>query len=319
MTLHRRLITASLLCVMALSSINAQASSFWERLFGLDTYTQTQHPIVLLHGMFGFDDVLGVDYFYKVAEELSRSGAEVYTLQVSALNSTEVRGEQAARQIEDIIAASGATQVNIIGHSHGGPTARYVASVYPQMVASVSSVAGVNWGTPVADLYIESVQDTDAGPFVKAIGEAFATMISWASGGSGLPQDLDASIHDLSTDGSLAFNALYPEGMPTEYCGQGQEVGSNGVRYYSWSGTGIYTNALDPFDYLVLATSSAFDEPNDGLVAACSSHLGRVLRTDYNQNHFDEVNQSLGLTAWFGTDPLTVYRQQANRLKNAGL
>ncbi|MCH8544398.1 MAG: triacylglycerol lipase [Alcanivorax sp.] len=319
MRIYRKIIAAALVCLMAGASVNAQASSFWERLFGKDTYTQTQHPIVLIHGMFGFDDVLGVDYFYKVAEELSRSGAEVYTLQVSALNSTEIRGEQAARQIEDIIAASGAERVNIIGHSHGGPTARYVASVYPQMVASVSSVAGVNWGTPVADLYIESVQDSDAGPFVKAIGEAFATMISWASGGSELPQDLDASVHDLSTDGSIAFNALYPEGMPSEYCGQGQEVGSNGVHYYSWSGTGIYTNVFDPFDYLVLATSSAFDEPNDGLVAACSAHLGRVLRTDYNQNHFDEVNQALGLTAWSGTDPLTVYRQQANRLKNAGL
>lgn len=318
MKMTSRLVAALTAMLLTTTSLSAHAS-FWDRLFGRDTYTQTQYPIVLVHGMFGFDNILGVDYFYKVAEELASSGAEVYTLQVSALNSTEIRGEQAARQIEDILAASGAERVNIIGHSHGGPTARYVASVYPQMVASVSSVAGVNWGTPVADNYIEYIQGSGVDPFVKGIGEAFATMISWAAGDSDLPQDLDASVHDLSTEGSLAFNAQYPEGMPTEYCGEGQEVGANGVRYYSWSGTGIYTNPFDPFDYLVLATSTAFDEPNDGLVAACSAHLGRVLRTDYNQNHFDEVNQALGLTAWFSTDPLTVYRQQANRLKNAGL
>mgnify|MGYP002712471624 CR=1 FL=1 len=32
-----------------------------------------------------------------------------------------------------------------------------------------------------------------------------------------------------------------------------------------------------------------------------------------------EVNQTFGLTSLFETDPVTVYRQQANRLKLAGL
>ena len=36
-------------------------------------------------------------------------------------------------------------------------------------------------------------------------------------------------------------------------------------------------------------------------------------------NHLDEVNQTLGLTSLFETDPVTVYRQHANRLKNDGL
>ena len=44
----------------------------------------------------------------------------------------------------DGLAATGAAKVNLIGHSHGGPTARYVASVRPDLVGSVSSVAGVN-------------------------------------------------------------------------------------------------------------------------------------------------------------------------------
>jgi triacylglycerol lipase len=306
---------ASMLLLVA-TSVSAQPA-WMDWLF--PNYTRTQHPIVLIHGMFGFDDVLGVDYFYQVGESLASGGADVYTLQVSALNSTEVRGEQAAQQIQDILAATGASKVNIIGHSHGGPTARYVASVYPQMVASVSSVAGVNWGSSVADVYRQYLEEgSAANNFVVAIGEAFATMIDWASSG-GLPQDLNASINDLSTAGSVAFNAQYPEGMPTSYCGTGTELASNGVRYYSWSGTGIYTNGLDPFDYLVLATSAAFNEPNDGLVSACSSHLGRVIRDDYYHNHFDEVNQALGTLSSLAADPPTLYRQQANRLKNIGL
>ena len=29
-------------------------------------YTQTRYPIVLVHGLFGFDKLLGVDYFYGI-------------------------------------------------------------------------------------------------------------------------------------------------------------------------------------------------------------------------------------------------------------
>jgi triacylglycerol lipase len=35
-------------------------------------------------------------------------------------------------------------------------------------------------------------------------------------------------------------------------------------------------------------------------------------------NHLDEVNQLFGLVSIFETNPVSVYRQQANRLKTAG-
>lgn len=104
-----------------------------------NTYAKTKHPIVLVHGLFGFEDVLFVDYFYKVPHKLSRNGAMVYIAEVSPANSTEVRGEQLLEYIDEVLALSGAEKVNLIGHSHGGPTARYAASVAPNKVASVSS------------------------------------------------------------------------------------------------------------------------------------------------------------------------------------
>lgn len=58
---------------------------------------------------------------------------------------------------------------------------------------------------------------------------------------------------------------------------------------------------------------------NDGLVGTCSSHLGMVIRDNYRMNHLDEVNQVFGLTSLFETSPVSVYRQHANRLKNASL
>jgi triacylglycerol lipase len=92
------------------------------------------------------------------------------------------------------------------------------------------------------------------------------------------------------------------------------------VRYYSWTGTSTLTNFIDPSDYFLMLTSAAFlGEPNDGLVGRCSAHLGDVIRDDYNQNHLDEVNQIGGLTAFGGEPVPEIYRQHANRLKQAGL
>ena len=62
-----------------------------------------------------------------------------------------------------------------------------------------------------------------------------------------------------------------------------------------------------------------YPEANDGLVGRCSSHLGTVVRDNYFQNHLDEVNQILGLVSIFETSPPTLFRDHANRLKNAGL
>ena len=45
-------------------------------------YTDTRYPVVLVHGMFGFDSIAGVDYWYGVAEDLRKYGADVYTTQV---------------------------------------------------------------------------------------------------------------------------------------------------------------------------------------------------------------------------------------------
>ena len=238
--------------------------------------------------------------------------------QVSAANSTEVRGEQLLAQVKNILAITGASKVNLIGHSHGGPTTRYVAGVAPQLVASVTSVGGVNRGSRVADIMrgvapAGSVSESVANGAAKAL----VTLINLTSGGSSLPQMPTAALDSLTTAGSAKFNQRFPAGVPTSGCGNGAEL-VNGVRYYSWTGTKTLTNLLDVSDAPLAVLGLVFGEANDGLVSACSSRLGKHLG-DYSQNHLDEVNQVLGLRDWFATDPVTVYRQQANRLKNLGL
>ena len=283
-------------------------------------YTQTKYPIVLVHGLFGFDNIGPVEYFYDIPESLRSGGAQVFVSQVSAANSTEVRGEQLLAEIQQILAATGATKVNLIGHSHGGPTARYVASVRPDLVASVTTVGGVNKGSPVADILLGvAPPNSISRSALTSVTNGLADLISFLSGAPNLPQNSIAAAQSLSTAGTAAFNAAHPEGVPTSACGSGAAQ-VNGVHYFSWSGAQPATNILDVSDPFLVLTSFAFaGGANDGLVGTCSSHLGTVIRDNYGMNHLDEVNQTLGLVNIFETSPVTVFRQQANRLQGLGL
>ena len=106
--------------IACLSSMGVYAGTSASAL-EVSGYTETKYPIVLVHGLFGFDTLAGVDYFYGVPESLTKDGASVYVAQVSATNSSEVRGEQLLAQVETLLAATGASKVNLVGHSHGGP------------------------------------------------------------------------------------------------------------------------------------------------------------------------------------------------------
>ena len=283
-------------------------------------YTETKYPIVLVHGLFGFDNIGPVDYWYGIPSALRSDGARVYITQVAAANSTEVRGEQLLTQVKQILAVTGASKVNLIGHSHGGPTIRYVASIRPDLVASATSVGGVNRGSKVADVLLGvAPAGSLSNTVLVSISNGLAQVISFLSGKPTLSQDALAAANSLSTAGSLKFNAKFPEGVPTSTCGEGAYQ-ARGVFYYSWSGSKPYTNFLDVIDPALALTSLAFaGEKNDGLVASCSTHLGKVIRDDYGMNHLDEVNQTIGLVNIFETNPVTLYRQHANRLKNQGL
>lgn len=311
MKTFRLCILASLL--VSTSFAHAGLFSWFDR-----SYTKTKHPIVLVHGLLGFDSILGMEYFYRIPQDLRSDGATVYVVTVAGANSTEARGEQLLSQLEILKALYGHDKFNLFGHSHGSPTSRYVASVAPELVASVTSIGGANKGSPVADLIVSVPEGTFARSVVSAFGKGLAEFLNALSGGD-YEQDFLAAMSSLTTEGAITFNAAHPQGVPISRCGEG-DYKVNGIRYYSWSGDENVTNLLDPTDYLFLTTGIAFNgEPNDGLVSTCDSHLGKVIRDNYYMNHLDEVNLILGIHDAFTTDPKTVYRQQANRLKKAGL
>lgn len=297
----------------------ADPQSTTEALGSSADYGKTKYPIVLCHGMAGFETLFGVlDYFYGVAATLRDAGAEVYVTHVPQFDSSEARGEALLEQVEDIVARTGKKKVNLIGHSHGGFDVRYVAAVRPDLVASVTTIGTPHAGADLAD-YLRAhvapggLAEDVLGFFANELG----TILGLLSGHTST-EDALAALGSLTKEGAAAFNAKYPAGMPSTACGAGASQ-QGGIRFFSWSGTHAITNLLDLGDGALKLSSLVYGGDNDGLVGRCSSHFGTVIRDDYWMNHLDEVNQLVGLTALFATNPKTVFRTHANRLKNLGL
>lgn len=288
------------------------------------SYAKTQYPVVFSHGMSGFitvgTDDFGLDYFYQILPDLARNGANVWATRVSPFNSSEIRGEQLLQQVKEITAITGAKKVNLIGHSHGGPTIRYVAGVAPELVASLTGVGAPNAGSPVADLILKAEGTSIQGPLVGLINFV-SKAVTWAQGldPKSFPHDALAGGKSLTLAGSAKFNSQFPLGMPSKTCAEGKAF-ENGIYNYSFTGIGGVTNILD-LDSALKVTSLLIDggKENDGLVSRCSAKFGKTIRDNYNWNHLDEVNQVLGLKALFAPDPVDVYRQHVNRLKLQGL
>lgn len=311
---------------------NANGCKLVDSQYFTSSYTKTQYPVVMAHGLGGFTTLFGViDYFNGIPGELIKGGSEVYTTKTSAVNNSEIRGEQLLQQVKTITAISGKPKVNLFGHSQGGIDIRYVAGVAPKYVASVTAVSSPEQGSKTADFVKKTLEpnNTTGEPSnvtTQLVSGVFNLIGGFTDIGSGISykqiqqQDGWKALVALSTSGAATFNAKFPAAMPTSYCGQPSSTKVGGISYYSFSGVGQLTSAVDPSDYLLAATGVPFaGESNDGLVSACSSRLGYVIRDNYKMNHLDSADQVLGLTAWGESEPKSIYRTQVNRLKNASL
>ena len=297
-------------------SVQASAACWWWQ--DCNAY-KTKYPIVLVHGVSGFSNILGVDYFYGVRNALQERGAKVYAPNVTAWHDAYQRGEDLIAALEELRAATGYQKFNLMGHSLGGPTVRYAAGVRPDLVASVTTINAVNFGSDFADA-ARGIVPVDGGleALVESALNSLGSVTDALSGNPEYAQDALASATFMTTPGANQFNALFPDGKPSQRCGSGDNY-VNGVRYYSWGGDATLTNVLDVSDAFLMLTGTMIQGANDGLVERCDQHWGQVLGTRYNMNHLDAVNQIFGIHHLFEIDPLTLYKNQAVRLKAAGL
>ncbi|MCJ1246939.1 hypothetical protein MMC30_004150 [Trapelia coarctata] len=88
-----------------------------------ENYRTPKFPIVLAHGLLGFDELHlagsylpGLHYWRGITEALRANGIEVITAHVPASGSIEAR---AAKLSDDIYNKVGGKSVNIVAHSMG--------------------------------------------------------------------------------------------------------------------------------------------------------------------------------------------------------
>ena len=72
-----------------------------------ESYQVPKHPIILAHGLLGFDELFpaghllpGIEYWYGITDALAAKGVEVITAAVSPSGRIEARAEKLAESIE---------------------------------------------------------------------------------------------------------------------------------------------------------------------------------------------------------------------------
>jgi triacylglycerol lipase len=206
----RRILATLVLSVSLVTPLLAGGSSEPEKpLAG-------SYPIVLVHGILGFDDSTGmlggaVKYWGNLSQYLRDQGAPVLTPGTNPMDHSMDRAKDTATQVEYWMAANGYSKVHLIGHSQGGPVTRYMFNNLPikYKIATVSTVNGVNHGTPIADIGLAVIPDF-LEPFVATIVNTFASLI-YVAGGHPSSQDVIAMTQSLSisyTEG--VFNPANP-------------------------------------------------------------------------------------------------------------
>ncbi|MGV2287772.1 triacylglycerol lipase [Trinickia sp. YCB016] len=341
---------AGLTAFLSLSSAREAAAAVAPA--ATDDYADTRYPIILVHGLSGTDKYAGVlDYWYGIQSDLESHGATVYVANLSGFQSDagpNGRGEQLLAYVKQVLAVTGAQKVNLIGHSQGGLTSRYVAAVAPDLVASVTTIGTPHWGSQFADFVAEVLAKDPTGLAAPIIGSFANVLGTLFSSNLNTNQNALAALATLESANAASFNQQFPSaglgapgscqtGAPTE------TVGGNTHLMYSWAGSAIQPTSilgiqgatdtsvglLDPADVtdpstLVLYGTGTIminrgSGQNDGLVSVCSALYGNVLSTSYKWNHLDEINQLLGIRGANAADPVAVIRAHANRLKLQGV
>jgi triacylglycerol lipase len=257
--------------------------------------THKSFPFVLVHGLDGFKSIGPINYFYGVADALGKDGHEVYTAQMDAYNSSEVRGAQLQTFVQDVLAMSGAAKVNLICHSQGGLDCRYVASNLGDKIASVTTISTPHRGTPVADIASGDLP----GPMQDAVNAILNVLGAVIDGKPDM--NAQAALYDLTAKGAAEFGARHPDSPKVAYfsiAGRSNMSMGDDVCGTSTEAPFVarWDTYPDPVDALLSATGTILSNDvtpspsNDGLVPVGSARYGTFLGC-VPADHLDEMCQ----------------------------
>lgn len=263
-------------------------------------------PIVLMHGMAGFESIGPAEYFFGVAEALESDGYDVHVAVVDPIQSVAVRAQQAAVQIDAILAGTGAEAVHLVGHSQGGLDARYVVSAlgFGDRVATVTTIASPHRGTKLADLSLGLIP----GDAQAAAAAVLDVLVGTATG---TDADTMTIVNEITSKHMTeVFNPAVPDDPRVAYY---SVAGST----QPWLAVNVFdTDVVDPLLWNAYWMTSSLEGDNDGLVPVESAKWGEFWGT-LPADHFDEMG-------WWPTVPqpafdhLAWYRSLARYLNGDG-
>jgi triacylglycerol lipase len=290
------------------------------------------YPIVLVHGMAGFDQLtvgpLTVDYWNHVREALAKDGEyEVFETVAPPYDTSEVRAGAIVTQLQDILTRTGRKKVNLIGHSQGGMDARVLASpngyALGNVIASVTTISTPHHGSKVADAVLGLIP-----------GFAESTLNDAASALLGV---LQKTVYDIQSSSDLlgqakeltttymdgTFNPKYIDDANVHYASYaGRTNLRNGVGVCDASTVPNDPTALDAAQPVLAPTALLLEEGkgivNDGLVTVDSAKWGEFMQC-VPADHLQEVgNINIDGATATTFDYQQFYRDVVKRLRAKG-
>jgi triacylglycerol lipase len=251
-------------------------------------FLRLQAPIVLAHGLFGFDQIgLGrltiASYFRGIPESLRAAGNRVLVTKVPPIAGIEAR---ARRLGEQIATAFPDEPVHLIGHSMGGLDARLLVSdpAWSRRVLSLTTIGTPHLGSSIADF-----AQLRAGRIYRLLAKL------------GIDH---RGFLDVTQRNARAFNesVVTPEGLPC----------------FSIAGNPTLDAVCWPLHRLYLALTE-LEGPNDGLVSVESALAFGTPLPLWPVDHFRQVNWlAAELEAGSAGSPVSFYADAIAHLGRLG-
>jgi triacylglycerol lipase len=246
-------------------------------------------PIVLIHGLFGFDRirVAGLtvaNYFPGIVEGLEAAGNRVL---VPALSPTGGVADRARQLKEYLQRETPREPVHLLAHSMGGLDSRYMVSCLGmgERVLTLTTLGTPHRGTAFADWGVSRLE--------RLLKPIFNFL--------GVPTQ---AFYDLTTARCKTFNDKVPN--------------VSGVRYFSVAGKhdGTFLNPEWLLPYRIVLEKEG---PNDGVVSVASANYGERMDI-WDGDHLSLVNwlNPLARHRSFWRDPAARYGPLLRRLADEG-
>lgn len=287
---------------------------------------KTKYPIVFAHGMGGFDDVLGYDYWGDdygtfVLDACDQFGEyycngnidenqKSFVASVTPFHHSYQRGYELYQDIRSYMASTGSSYINIVGHSQGGldlrKAAKYLYNYYGYRVVKFAiSISSPHRGSPIAKHVLDMGSGVNS--IMQTLGEMYGSIV-YASG-----NDIDMCLKQLVYDdyeidgyvtGCKQYNTDYPRSATYIACARSVITTQGGFDlnpalylikqgWMNIDGDGYASYDANNDGAMGTGDGSATDYDDDGMVGLNSQQMG--YRLEYVEEWgLDEIYQRTG-------------------------